>query len=227
MIHEASVDHPFHNGIFFAHRAVDEVDFWVPVYSPLAQFCSGRIICRQRSWKLVADDRIQFQESCEWIDPMAVPILKQYSTYDIKCGVTVNSIRIKTSLDACRDLTLKQTKEALLAVRIADNFCVDNGGRMIDAEGRLNEQGIMDQSGAWVDCQGRVGDVTAGILITQPANRRPIAWFARDYGLIGVNQFRTEGDLPLKPGVPYELDVIFAAHDGDHTNPELMEIVKK
>ena len=227
MIQEATVDHPFHNGIFFAHDSVDGVNFWVPAYSPLATFCSGRVICRQRNWELVAEDQIQFQELCEWIDPMAAAVLKQTSTYDIQCRPTVNSIRIKTSLDACRALTLKQTKEALLGIRIADNFCVHNGGRMIDAEGRINEQGIMDQTGAWVDCQGRVGDMTAGILITQPANRRPIAWFARDYGLIGINQFRTEGDLPLQPGKPYELDVLIAAHDGDHTNPELMEMVNK
>src|ERR1041385_810837 len=47
-IHEASVDHPFHNGIFFGHRRVGDaegnvMDFWVPTYSPTPVSSSGRI----------------------------------------------------------------------------------------------------------------------------------------------------------------------------------------
>lgn len=67
VIHEASVDHPFHNGIFFAHRCVavrewDVIDFWVPTYSPSAVASSGRVICRERTWAESGENTIEFRE---------------------------------------------------------------------------------------------------------------------------------------------------------------------
>src|SRR5512147_719996 len=45
-IHEASVDHAFHNGIFFGHRKIGTgpdlvTDCWVPANSPLYSVSSG------------------------------------------------------------------------------------------------------------------------------------------------------------------------------------------
>ena len=230
VIHEASVDHPFHNGIFFAHRCVavrewDVIDFWVPTYSPSAVASSGRVICRERTWAESGENTIEFREHSEWQDALAVPIIEQRTVYDFRCGETVNSVRIRTTFTAQMPLVFKQTKEAFLATRIADTFCVHNGGRMVDADGGENEAGTFDKTSAWVDAQGFAGGQTAGLAVHQPAGRDPIPWFTRDYGLIGINQFRSGPELPLDVGESSTMDVTMAAHDGDETNDELQEVL--
>ncbi len=230
MLHEASVDHPFHNGIFFGHRAIDThgdalpLDCWVPLYSPLYTFCSGRIICRKRDWKTMAENTIRFSEQSEWLDQLSTPILTQQTQYEIQCGDSVNSIRIQTTMTACSRITLNQIKEALLCVRIADPFCPHNGGTMVDSAGHLGEENIIDTTSEWVDFQGRRGAETFGLLVHQPFGREPIPWFVRDYGLAGINDFR-HGPLEMTEGRQYKLNSLVAAHDADHNNPELIALV--
>ena len=154
-----------------------------------------------------------------------MPIIEQTTVYDFRCGETVNSVRIRTTFTAQMPLVFKQTKEAFLATRIADTFCVDNGGRMVDADGGENEAGTFDKTSAWVDAQGFAGGLTAGLAVHQPAGRDPIPWFTRDYGLIGINQFRSGPELPLDVGESSTMDVTMAAHDGDETNDELQEVL--
>ena len=211
MLHEASVDHPFHNGVFFGHQTVDPgddggpVDFWVPRYSPLHTFCSGSIICRDRTWEPAGDGTIRFREQSQWLAPLAVPLIDQETEYEIRCGESVNAMIIRATFTARRPVKLMPTKEALLAVRIADTFCVHNGGKMIDAAGGVNEPQIMDAATAWIDCQGGVGEEVFGLLIHQQGGREPTAWFARDYGLVAIFDFRLGGDLALEEGQRYQL----------------------
>ena len=68
----------------------------------------------------------------------------------------------------------------------------------------------MEKSSGWLDYQGTIAGHTAGLFIRQPTNREPIPWFARDYGFVGVNQFRTGGELKLRQGEAYKLDVLIA-----------------
>lgn len=230
MLHESSVDHPFHNGIFFGHRLINihegsnPVDFWVPLYSPLHSFCSGRIICRQRTWEITAENSICFHEQSQWLDQLANPVLIQQSDYDIQCGDSVNSMGIRTTLTSCRDITLAQKKEGFLGVRIADTYCPNNGGKLIDSAGHLGEKDIFDTTSDWVDFQGRLGGETFGLLVHQPVGREPIPWFIRNYGIVTFNDFRNAA-LELTKGQEYKLSTLIAAHDSDHTNPELTKIV--
>jgi hypothetical protein len=157
---------------------------------------------------------------------MAGAVIGQKTSFEIECRKSVNVLRISAVLTARRTLTFKQTKEALLGIRIADAFVVDNGaGRIVDADGGINEAGCMEKSAAWLDYQGTAAGHTAGLLMRQPTNRPRIPWFARDYGFVGINQFRTGGELKLSEGDTYALDVLIAAHDGDHTNPDLRGIL--
>lgn len=229
MLQEASVDHPFHNGIFFAHDKVsDKVNtytFWIPLSCPSYVHASGRIICRDRKFTVCGDTRLDAAEQSEWLDPRLRVMMAQDTTYELACLETVNAIRIRTKLTARMDLILEQAKEAFLGVRIADQFVVHNGGRIVDADGNVNEEETFNKTSAWVDYQGFTAGLTAGIAVCQPRGREPIPWFTRDYGFVGVNQFREGGPMELKENDTYELDVLVAAHDGDHTNPELQGLI--
>ena len=232
LLQEAAVDHPFHNGIFFAHRSVhisdDEppTDFWVPAFSPLSSFCSGRIICRQREWQIISGSTIKISERSEWIDSLAAPVFSQQTEYEIRCGQSVNAMYICSTLTALRKVSLMQTKEAFLAARVAEAFTPLNGQTVIDSDGKVGEENIFDTTSHWVDFQGRLGGETFGLLVHQPLGREPIPWFVRDYGLVGLNDFRHGDALDMTEGQQYKLNSLVAAHDHDHTNPELVSLLE-
>ena len=60
------------------------------------------------------DGVIRFDESSDWLDAMAAPVLSQRTSYEVECRKTLNVMRTSATLTASRDLTFKQSKEALL-----------------------------------------------------------------------------------------------------------------
>ena len=80
-------------------------------------------------------------------------------------------------------IRMGKTKEAGLAVRVADQIDVLDGGRITNANGQVNEEETFDQVSDWVDYSGPVSRTqTAGIAIFPHPGSEGIPWFTRDYG---------------------------------------------
>ncbi|MBN1421659.1 MAG: PmoA family protein [Planctomycetes bacterium] len=83
-------------------------------------------------------------------------------------------------------------EEMGLGIRVATSIAVKTGegGRILDAAGRVNEKGVWGKSAEWIDYAGPIGDRFAGMMIVpDPANFRPCWFHARDYGFIAANPF--------------------------------------
>jgi hypothetical protein len=83
-------------------------------------------------------------------------------------------------------------EEMGLGVRLATPIRVrsENGGRILDSQGRTNEKGTWGKEAAWCDYSGWLADVFAGVtILTDPKNVRPCRWHTRDYGFMTANPF--------------------------------------
>jgi len=83
-------------------------------------------------------------------------------------------------------------EEMGLGVRLATPIVVknENGGRIIDDKGNLNEKAIWGKPSLWCDYAGPVGEVFAGVMVMpDPDNFGRCRWHVRDYGFMTANPF--------------------------------------
>jgi hypothetical protein len=86
-------------------------------------------------------------------------------------------------------------EEMGLGVRLASGLTVKAGGRLLNSEGRVNENEVWGRTADWCDYEGAVGEDASGggragiLIVPDPANFRPSWFHARDYGVLVANPF--------------------------------------
>jgi hypothetical protein len=133
------------------------------------------------------------------------------------------------------DFYFGDQEEMGLGVRMATPIAVKSGkgGRILDSEGRANEDGIWGNQAAWCDYSGIVDGHGAGICIMpHSGNFRPCWWHTRDYGFMAANPFGvnafTGGDpsrVVVKQGNSFRLRYGILVHDGlDESQTDLGQV---
>jgi hypothetical protein len=118
------------------------------------------------------------------------------------------------------------TKEGLMAIRVATPMAEINSGKMEDARGRSYMRQIFGQEAEWCHYAGRIGEAVVGIsFFDHPGNpHHPCRWFARNYGLLAANPFgargltrnkELDGALDLPSGKSLTLRYRLRIHEGD------------
>ena len=115
---------------------------------------------------------------------------------------------------------LEADRHSFCGVRVNDLIDVEDGGTMIDSEGRINPDGnYWDADGnrkapKWIDCTGRIGDATVGItLMGHPGNIRN-QWYMQEWGLMEVSPVLGE-DANFDAKNPFRFAARYVAHDGE------------
>lgn len=95
------------------------------------------------------------------------------------------------------DFWFGEQDEMGLAIRVATPLVVksNQGGRIVDSEGRKNELEIWGKVADWVDYGGVIGGRHVGMAILSHSGNPNRSWHhARDYGFVAANPFpRTDG----------------------------------
>ncbi|MBI3463915.1 MAG: PmoA family protein, partial [Planctomycetes bacterium] len=114
---------------------------------------------------------------------------------------------------------LPENDHGYIGVRVHDLIDVEDGGRMVDSEGRVNPtEHFRDDAGdrripRWVDCTGRIGPSVFGIaLMSHPANLRN-EWYLREFGLMIISAAQSQ-PVRITTESPFEYAARFVAHDG-------------
>ncbi|MEM2941554.1 MAG: PmoA family protein [Thermoproteota archaeon] len=90
------------------------------------------------------------------------------------------------------DVLFGDTKEAgMISIRVRESMEVENGGRIENSWGGINEAETWGRKANWCDYSGPVDGFWQGIAIfDHPSNpRHPSYWHVRDYGLMAANVF--------------------------------------
>ncbi|MEN9678723.1 MAG: hypothetical protein RIS76_4619 [Verrucomicrobiota bacterium] len=220
-------DHPHHRGLWWAHGDANGVDFWSElkdagrtVHQSFAALKSGRnegVISSRNLW--VAKDGRNIASD-----------LRTLRFYVPKGPERIVDFEI-TVTASHGDLTLGDTKEGTMAIRLAESMRlaqpkgVAGAGHIVNSEGQ-HDGATWGKRAKWCDYYGPVGGKTVGVAIfDHPGNPRyPTWWHVRDYGLFAANPFgvhdfekkdKGAGNLTIPAGKSVTFRYRFIFHPGD------------
>ena len=174
----------------------------------------GRIITRRIAYGTCGNS-VRLGSELEWVN--------------IRNGVDLQEVRLVeiTLEDGCytldwftrlkspeRSITMLQDNHSLLCFRVADTMDVEDGGKIRNSNGQINEEACMGQVADWIDYSGLVGNHQCGITLMNHPSNVASGWFVRNYGTICLSPFLTN-DRTLEPDVWFDFRARFVLHDGD------------
>ncbi len=229
---EAS-DHPHHRSLWFAHGAVNGVDFWTQGKgkgSIRATNIELRDLMRNDNTQTSGAhiQELAYQE--EWAGPSDNLLLRSQSnlTFSHQNDARFIDCHYQLTPAGLETITFGDTKEGTMAIRLHPALRLKGkvaSGKAINSEG-VTGKGIWGKRAKWVAYWGVIDGKTCGVAIfDHPRNlRHPTWWHARDYGLVAANPFgvsdfenlkpRGKGDFTLKAGETLELRYRFVFFAG-------------
>jgi hypothetical protein len=231
-------DHPHHRSLWFAHGAVNGIDFWSEqkdfgkiVHDGFTEIKSGR-------------ESGQIKSRDKWIAPDGKQVCSDERTLRIYtpaiAGERVFDFEITLSA-ANGDVTFGDTKEGTMALRLAETMRLKGKvghGHIINSAG-VKDEATWGKRAEWCDYSGPVDGKTVGIAIfDNPHNpRHPTWWHVRDYGLFAANPFgqhdfeklkdKAAGDFVIPAGKSATFRYRFYIHEGDEQQAKVAEKFKE
>ena len=233
-------DHPHHRSLWFAHGAVDGVDFWT-------EGTGKGLIVSESVTATAAGPVATIVARNRWVTPAGVVACTDETTVRLATVPAGRQIDYEVTLRAPADksVVLGDTKEGSMALRVAQWLTpphtyakkkVEGGGRIVNAEGIVNSEAWGKRS-TWVDYSApKDGQVYGIAMFDHPKNpRHPTWWHVRDYGLFAANPFGQHdfepvhknnpkiGDLTIPAGGSVTFRWRFLFHSGDEKAAKIAE----
>ena len=190
-IPDEHTDHWHHEGISFTYGNVNGVDFWSKLPGGRDKPGSGRI--RHTGFTRLEDgEKGVMETTSDWIAPSGEVLLKQGSRMTIGAGSGWRTLDLRFKLTAQeKAVTFNDTKEGMMAVRVAPNLREDRTGRYLNAQGLELSKAVWGKKSSWVALRGSVQgeDLTLAIMNHPKSIEYPTFWHARGYGLFSANPF--------------------------------------
>lgn len=183
-------DHPHHRSFWFAHGAVNGVDFWADGSK------HGRQEHQNVSDLRVAGNQASFTAATRWVNASGEPVLEDSRQIAIEARedgsrVVDFTIRLKAAHGPVR---FGDTKEGTFALRLCPSLSIQGEGAqgaMLSSAGKKNGA-VWGKKAEWVSAYGPdpKGERVTVTILDHPANlRHPTWWHARTYGLFAANPF--------------------------------------
>ncbi len=218
-------DHPHHLSIWIGHKDVNGSNFWAP--ETLGIYPPPKILVRDTRTD-ISDQGVTFDQRIEWLDGAGGLVLRERRRTGVRLWAGHVAVDVVASLSASdAAVNFGQDKDAGLALRIADQIDVLDGGEIRSATGARNEAATFDTQANWVDYSGPVtNDHVAGVAIFPYPEVADTPWFTRDYGPIYVGPWRHSA-MTLGPDESFTLGAKFVAHDGGPDDVDLDALFRR
>jgi hypothetical protein len=223
-----SADHPHQKSAWFCHgdvipegielkhkiRGVEGVDFWseAPGHGNIVCTRVGKPQMRGTYACIMTENEWQTADGTKIMDETRILHFHDFG----KARLIVFDIDLLASV--C-PITFGDTKEGALGVRIKDDLRADKRGKgkIVNAEGKVNEEGCWGRISAWCDYSGPIdakkNAKKVGLAIfCDPNNPLPSCWHSRGYGLMAANPFGRSRSL--FPAVKDRTDLVRLAKGG-------------
>jgi len=227
-----TTDHPHHRGLWWAHGRTNGVDFWTTAKN------TGRY--RLKSPPAVDRARGSIGLSLAMVAPdgRVLGSLEASYVFSAEGRNRIVDVTIRVLADQGIDLSLGDTKEGVMAFRVADDLTEPKGARLINSEGGVGEKQIWGKRARWVDYSGKIGSEVVGVaMFDHPSNPNfPTYWMARGYGLLaanatGAHEFTGDGKLDGTIVIPAGKSIQFrhriVIHPGDAEAARVEEMYRR
>lgn len=216
-------DHVHHKSLWVAHGEVNQNDLWseLPNHGTISATETPRVISgpvfseitMYLVWSSLVSEKLMEERRTMrlWNVPDRQWLLDHESFFSAPS----------------QDVLFGDTKEAgTLCVRVRESMEVENGGRIENSWGGINEVQTWGRKANWCDYSGPVDGTWQGIAVLDaPENpRHPTYWHVRDYGLMTANVFgatvfngqqNERGGLLMRRGKTLEFKYRIFVHNGD------------
>ncbi len=227
-------DHPHHRSFWFAHGSVNGVDLWSEGKD------SGKTLHTEFVTVRSGEKTGVIQTRNKWVNKEGATLCTDERTITFLTPGPGDERIIDFAITlqpAQGDLTLGDTKEGTMAVRLAETMRLKGKvgkGHIVNSEGQTDDA-TWGKRAKWCDYYGPVAGKTVGVAIfDHPANPRyPTWWHVRDYGLFAANPFgrhdfekltdKNAGDLVIPAGKSVTFRYRFVLHQGDEKSAKIAE----
>lgn len=217
------MDHHHHRSVWVSHGDVNGVDNWSEMKG------HGRTV--HRSFEILESGPVlgHIRSRADWVSAEGNKVLdevRDQKFYNLpRCCQIIDLRVVLTASEG--EITFGDTKEGGIAsIRTQPSIEVQNGGRIENSWGGINEKETWGKRAHWCDYSGPVEGLTVGIALFDGAGnfRHPTYWHVRDYGLMTANPFGLSfffddpdrrGDYTLKAGEALQFSYRIYIHDGD------------
>ena len=230
------VDHPHQIGVWFNYGDVNGADYWNN---------STKIDTNAKAYGTIKFNKIQSLNSgngkgelitlSTWYNPGGKAMLEEISTYKFSIEGNCRIIDRKTELKAVQDVSFKDNKEGLFAIRVARDLeypaakpvkvytkqgiksVINNeklSGKYLSSSGVSGEE-VFGTRSKWLSLSGKIDSKPVSVtIIDHPDNiGYPGYWMARGYGLFAINplgaEFYTNGKEKLNFSLAKGKNVVF------------------
>jgi len=216
-------DHPHHKGVWCSIDEVNGIKFWAE---------KGKIVNKSVDLMKPEGNPARLKMVNHWLGNEGQPLLEE----SVDVWFFANRLMIyDASFRAVGgEVTFDDTKEGMFGIRVADTLRGKQGGKILNAEGKVGEKECWGQTSKWVDYSGQVEGQTKGVsLFDHPGNFRASRFHVRDYGLFTLSPFGqkayTNGGLPADPyklatGESARLRYGLFVHDGMVSAAEINQV---
>lgn len=206
--------YPHHRSLFFGCDRVNGGNFWQEGNE------RGQIVSKGPMLLEDSGERVVFTDECYWRVPGEEAVIRDRRRIEIRApGESLRVIDFEIMLEPLTDLRIEKTNHSLFSARMTPDLSVDQGGTLVNAEGKRGEDGTWGVESAWCDYSGARDGAVEGLAILQhPENRwYPAKWFTRNYGFFSPTpMYWPEGDATeLAKGEMLRLRYRVVAHAGD------------
>ncbi len=224
-------DHWHHEGVSFTYGDVDGIDFWAKFGPRGDNPGSGRI--RHTGFTRIESGEVgRLSSTADWITPSGKVILRQEADFSFRAESNWQAIDLSFLLTAQKEkVTFRDTKEGMMALRLASSLREDNSGRYLNAAGQETEAGVWGKRSPWVALRGTIdGEGITVALINHPESAGYTTyWHARGYGLFSANPFGRKDfekgsaslNFSLEPGRSANFRYRILVHSGKLTLQEM------
>jgi hypothetical protein len=215
-----NADYPHHSSLFISCDRLNDGNYW---YEGLER---GQILSVRADIIESGGDKVVIENECIWRrEGGSSPVFdKRRISVNAPSGkkTFVDFDIILTMLD---DVTILKTGHSLFSARVAPDYAVQNGGKIVNAEGKTGEKETYGKKSAWVDYYGKRGGEYEGIAILQhPSNDLLPPWWTRNYGFFAPDPaaWPENGEsLSFNKGESIKLRYRVIIHSGDTEEAEI------
>ncbi|MEJ6981054.1 PmoA family protein [Pedobacter sp. P351] len=230
------IDHPHQIGVWFNFGDVNGADYWNN---------STKIDTNAKAYGTIKFNKIQSVKGgngkgelitlSTWYNPGGKAVLEEISTYKFSVAGSCRIIDRKTQLKALQDVSFKDNKEGLFAIRVARELeypsakpvkvytkegiksVISNkklSGKYVSSSGVAGE-GVFGTRSKWLSLSGKIDTKPVSVIIMDHPDNigYPGYWMARGYGLFAINPLGAEVYTNGKEKLNFSLikgkDVVF------------------
>lgn len=214
-------DHVHHRSLWVAHGDVNGHDFWTEFKD------SGKI--KATNVKVNSCGKVLFELNSSNIWISKSESVELYEERIIRIWRLKRDLLLDLEIllfNPEKDTKFGDTKEGgMLSIRVNEKIKVDNGGKIENSFGGINEVETWGKRAAWCDYSGIVEGKKVGIAAFDHVDnfRYPTYWHVRNYGLMTANMFgvsvftnspKNRGDYILPRGEELKFKYRVLVHEG-------------